>query len=54
MVQTEEGPCWFECSYYGGREFTGIDAIAWPKRLSSLGAGEIFSPAWTETAPSLV
>ena len=41
MVQTEEGPCWFECSYYGGREFTGIDAIAWAKKAVSLGAGEI-------------
>jgi cyclase len=41
MVQTEEGPCWFECSYYGGREFTGIDAIAWAKKAVTLGAGEI-------------
>ena len=41
MVQTEEGPCWFECSYYGGREFTGIDAIDWAKKAVSLGAGEI-------------
>ncbi len=41
VVQTPEGPCWFECSFYGGREFTGIDAIAWAKRAESLGAGEI-------------
>jgi cyclase len=41
IVQTKEGPCWFECSYYGGRQFTGIDAIAWAKRAVSLGAGEI-------------
>jgi imidazole glycerol-phosphate synthase subunit HisF len=41
VVQTPEGPCWFECSYYGGREFTGIDAIAWSKRAVLLGAGEI-------------
>ena len=40
-VGTEEGPCWFECSYYGGRQFTGIDALAWAKRAVSLGAGEI-------------
>lgn len=41
IVETEEGPCWFECSYYGGRQFTGIDALAWAKRAVSLGAGEI-------------
>lgn len=41
IVQTAEGPCWFECSFYGGRQFTGIDAIAWAKRAVSLGAGEI-------------
>ncbi len=41
LVPTEEGPCWFECSYYGGREFTGIDAIDWAKKAVSLGAGEI-------------
>jgi cyclase len=41
VVPTREGPCWFECSCYGGREFTGIDAIAWAKRAMQLGAGEI-------------
>jgi len=41
VVQTPEGPCWFECSFYGGREFTGVDAIAWAKRAERLGAGEI-------------
>ncbi len=41
VVQTPEGPCWFECSFFGGRKFTGIDAIAWAKRAQSLGAGEI-------------
>jgi cyclase len=41
IVETEKGPCWFECSFYGGRQFTGIDAIAWASRAVSLGAGEI-------------
>ncbi len=41
IVQTEQGPCWFECSFYGGRQFTGIDAIAWASKAVSLGAGEI-------------
>jgi imidazole glycerol-phosphate synthase subunit HisF len=41
IVQTPEGPCWFECSFYGGRKFTGIDAIAWAKQAVLLGAGEI-------------
>lgn len=41
VIQTPEGPCWFECSFYGGREFTGVDAIAWARRAERLGAGEI-------------
>ncbi len=41
VIETPEGRCWFECSFYGGREFTGIDAIAWAKKAESLGAGEI-------------
>ena len=41
IVETGEGPCWFECSFYGGRQFTGIDAIDWASRAVSLGAGEI-------------
>lgn len=41
VVQTSEGPCWFECSIYGGRKFTGADAIAWAKKAERLGAGEI-------------
>ena len=31
----------FECSIYGGREFTGIDALAWAKEGENRGAGEI-------------
>lgn len=32
---------WFECSIYGGREFTGINAVLWAKKVEKLGAGEI-------------
>jgi len=32
---------WFECSIYGGRKFTGVDAILWAKKVSESGAGEI-------------
>lgn len=32
---------WFECSIYGGRKFTGVNAIFWAKRVAKLGAGEI-------------
>ncbi|OIP75720.1 MAG: imidazole glycerol phosphate synthase subunit HisF [Parcubacteria group bacterium CG2_30_36_18] len=32
---------WFECSIYGGRKFTGVDAILWAKKVAELGAGEI-------------
>jgi cyclase len=41
IIETPEGRCWFECSFYGGREFTGVDAIAWARRAEMLGAGEI-------------
>ncbi|MHC1594224.1 MAG: imidazole glycerol phosphate synthase subunit HisF [Methanotrichaceae archaeon] len=41
VVDTPEGECWFECSFYGGREFAGIDAIAWAQKVEELGAGEI-------------
>jgi len=41
MVETEKGKCWFECSFYGGREFTGKDALAWIKEAAERGAGEV-------------
>lgn len=41
IVKTPEGPCWFECSYYGGRRFTGLDAIKWSLEVEERGAGEI-------------
>jgi cyclase len=41
LVPTPKGESWFECSFYGGREFTGIDAIAWAMKAEALGAGEI-------------
>ena len=41
MVDTKEGRCWFDVYIYGGRESTGIDAIAWAKKVEELGAGEI-------------
>jgi len=41
VVETEKGYCWYDCSIYGGREFTGIDAIAWAVECQERGAGEI-------------
>lgn len=41
LVETGEGKVWFECSIYGGRKFTGIDALAWAEKGEALGAGEI-------------
>ncbi|MGZ4856768.1 MAG: imidazole glycerol phosphate synthase subunit HisF, partial [Methanobacteriaceae archaeon] len=41
IVETENGYCWYDCSIYGGREFTGIDAIAWAIECQKRGAGEI-------------
>jgi imidazole glycerol-phosphate synthase subunit HisF len=37
-AQTESG---FEVTTHGGRQSTGIDAIAWARRAADLGAGEI-------------
>jgi cyclase len=41
IVKTPEGPCWFECSIYGGRKFTGLDAVRWSLEAEERGAGEI-------------
>lgn len=41
VVETTLGPCWFECSIYGGRKFTGLDAIKWALEVEERGAGEI-------------
>ncbi len=40
IVETSEGPVWFEVVTYGGRKPTGIDAIKWALQASELGAGE--------------
>jgi len=29
IIETKEGKCWFECSFYGGRKFTSVDALKW-------------------------
>lgn len=41
IVDTDKGAVWFDCSIYGGREFTGMDAIAWAQECQKRGAGEI-------------
>lgn len=41
VVETPEGPVWFECSIYGGKEFTGVDAVKWAMEAEERGAGEI-------------
>jgi cyclase len=40
IVQTAEGPAWFEVTTYGGRTSTSIDAVAWAMQAEKLGAGE--------------
>ncbi len=32
---------WSECSIYGGRKFTGVDAVAWAEEAQERGAGDI-------------
>ena len=41
VIRTSQGLCWFECSVYGGRKFTGLDAIKWALEVEERGAGEI-------------
>ncbi len=41
VIETDKGYCWFDTSIYGGREFTGIDAIQWAVKCQDLGAGEV-------------
>jgi len=41
VIESAEGPCWFEVYIYGGRKPTGIDAIEWAVKGAELGAGEI-------------
>ena len=41
LVETNKGTCWFECSFYGGRKFTDVDALHWAKEVEERGAGEI-------------
>ena len=42
LVQLEdETSAWYDVVIYGGREYTGIDAIKWAKEVQALGAAEI-------------
>ncbi len=41
IVDSGQGEVWFDCSIYGGREFTGMDAIAWAQECQDRGAGEV-------------
>lgn len=41
LVRTPTGTFWYECSIYGGSQFTGKDAIKWAKEVQERGAGEI-------------
>jgi cyclase len=40
IVETRDGPVWFEVYTYGGRKPTGIDAVGWALRAAELRAGE--------------
>jgi len=41
VLDTPQGPCWWEVYIYGGRKPTGIDAIQWAEKVEQLGAGDI-------------
>ncbi|MHA1371162.1 MAG: imidazole glycerol phosphate synthase subunit HisF [Promethearchaeota archaeon] len=48
IIDTKEGPCWYEVVIYGGRKPTGIDAIKWGIEVESRGAGEILLTSMDE------
>jgi cyclase len=41
MFRDRKGRHWFEVMIYGGKEGTGLDAVAWAKEVEARGAGEI-------------
>jgi cyclase len=41
VIETSKGKCWWEVYLMGGREPTGIDALAWAAKVKELGAGEL-------------
>jgi len=41
VVDTSRGKCWWEVYVEGGRVPTGLDAMAWAKKVKELGAGEL-------------
>jgi len=41
VIETSDGPCWFEAYTYGGRRATGLDAVQWAVQMAELGAGEL-------------
>lgn len=42
QVELEDGKsAWYDVVIYGGREYTGIDAIKWAKQVQAFGAAEI-------------
>lgn len=41
VINTSTGKCWWEVYLEGGRKPTGLDALAWAKKVRELGAGEL-------------
>jgi len=53
VVQTPEGPCWFECSFTEAGGLPGSMPSPGRSVRNPWAQARSFSPAWTETAPSL-
>lgn len=41
VVETEDGPRWYEVVIYGGRKPMGMDALRWAREAADRGAGEL-------------
>ena len=48
VINTKEGPCWYEVVIRGGRTPTGLDAIKWGMEAEERGAGEILLTSMDE------
>ncbi|MFX0103394.1 MAG: imidazole glycerol phosphate synthase subunit HisF [Candidatus Hodarchaeota archaeon] len=48
VIDTKDGPCWYEVVIHGGRTPTGKDAIKWGMEVQERGSGEILLTSMDE------
>lgn len=48
IVESKRGRLWYEAYTYGGRKYTGVDALWWAQEVERLGAGELLVTSMDE------